>query len=162
MQCGRSDSVSPASSGPPEGQAPGSLCLWGKRPWLPAILTPSWSQPRVAPEGGCWGLGGARRPHQTFSDVHDFAVSFHLFLEVGFCSIQHLCFSMHSETFNKYLASRFKMFCVPFSFPYGKRQGYFHLDSLGAHASGGSMGVLDPHPQTAPSPGSWLKTGAQS
>ena len=107
--------------------------------------------------GGCWGLGRALRGGGTgagspsaLQRASDFLPDFHdhVCLKMGFCSPRHLWVLMDSETFNKYLTSRFKTFCVPFRLPYGKTWGYFHLGSLAAHESGGgSMGVLDPRPQ---------------
>lgn len=109
-QCGGSDSASRASSGLTKKPAPGCLCLWGEWPCLPVLFSLSWSQPRVAPLGGGWGLGGPKTTSDPLPDSRYCAVVRHLFLEAGFCFTQHLWFSMDSETFNKYLASCFKMF----------------------------------------------------
>ena len=93
-----------------------------------------------------WELGcqmfGAQEQRLTFS--RPLAMICYLFLKMGFCSTQHLWFLMDSETFNKYLASCFKMFCVLFRLPYGKRLGYYYLDSWDPTSQGGQGGRIGP------------------
>lgn len=99
-----------------------------------------------------WELGcqmfGAQEQRLPFS--RPLAMTCHLFLKMGFCSTQHLWFLTDSETFNKCLASCFKMFCVLFCLPYGKRLDIITSTPGIPRARVGRVGVLDLSPPHCP------------
>lgn len=158
----------------------GPLRGWGPRPqtltepgrplvWLPQTCSAG-RGPCLGRDGEGLPLGpaprtqvsdvGAHKQRQTLSQP--FTAICHRFLKKGFCSTQHLWVLMDSETFNKYLAFRCKMFCVLFRFPYGKRLRHFYLDSRKATRQGGPSGCLGPLTPNCPVAGSGMKTPAQT
>lgn len=121
--------------------------LWG---WDGALQAERGRDLPALPRVGNWGIR-CQGPGEASDILTASPMICCLFLKMGFCSSQHLWFLMDSETFNKYLASCFKMFCVLFRFPYGKRLGYDCLDFRDPASQGGQGGCLGPLAPKLPS-----------